>query len=181
MKLPPAPAAGEAAIKDLRKARQKNQTSSHVFVIPRLLALFWRRHLWKGTDLVVELPAGHPAWPKEMHEPLTLVFFFPYLKHSPWELRRSPLLLELGKSLCRVWKTNEGTEELFLRELWQLPRKLKSLSPVMASSMLQGKPRAAVQDRSPRKPRARINHLLHGALKNELVSTSGSVSVFACE
>ena len=94
-----APAAGEAAIEELRKARQKNQASSHVFIIPRLLASFWRR---KGADLVVELPAGRPAWPKEMHEPLTLGFFFPYLKHSPWELRRSPLLLELGKSLCRV-------------------------------------------------------------------------------
>lgn len=61
-----APAAGEAAIEELRKARHKNQESTNVFVIPRLLASFWRRHMWKGADLVVELPAGHPAWPKEM-------------------------------------------------------------------------------------------------------------------
>ena len=149
----PAPAAGEAAIEELRKARQKSQKSTHVFIIPRLLAPFWRRHLWKGADLVVELPAGHPAWPKHMHEPLTLGFFFPYLKHSPWELRRSPLLLALGKSLCRVWKTDEGTEGPILRELWELPRKLRNLSPVMASRVLQGKPGSAFQNRSARKRR----------------------------
>ena len=68
-----------------------------------LLSSFWRHHLWKGTDLVGELLARHPAWPKSMHEPLTLGFVLPYLKHSPpWELRRSPIMLGFGKSLCRM-------------------------------------------------------------------------------
>ena len=143
----PAPAAGEAAIEELRKARHKNQESTHVFVIPRLLSSFWRRHLWKGADLVVELPAGHPAWPKSMHEPLTLGFFLPYLKHSPWELRRSPIMLGFGKSLHRMWKTNEGAEGPVLREIWSLPSRLvANLSPHVASKLLQSKPRSTVQD-----------------------------------
>ena len=149
----PAPAAGEAAIEELRKARHKNQESTHVFVIPRLLSSFWRRHLWKGADLVVELPAGHPAWPKSMHEPLTLGFFLPYLKHSPWELRRSPIMLGFGKSLCRMWKTNEGAEGPVLRELWSLSRRLANLSPHLASKLLRSKPQSTIQDRGTGKRR----------------------------
>jgi len=135
----PAPAAGQAAVEELRKARHKGQLSKHLVVIPRLMQPYWRKILGKACDLVISLPTGHPAWPKGMFEPLTLGFCLPYLSFDPWEIRRSPLILDLGSRLSEVWRTGEGSEGPLLRELWSLQTRLETLSSSLAREMLYGK------------------------------------------
>ena len=142
----PAPAAGKVAMEELRKGRHKGQASKHLVVIPRLFQPHWRKLLVKAADLVISLPAGHPAWPAEMHEPLTLGFCLPYISQDPWELRRSPYLLELGSRLSKVWASGEGSEGPLLRELWGLSERLEALSPSLARKMLFGKPGAGLSD-----------------------------------
>ena len=134
----PPPAAADVAVEELRKARHKRQESTHVFLVPTLMRPFWYKQLCKAADIVLSLPAGHTAWPNNMHEPLTIGICFPYLCHRPWELRRTRKLLELGRNLRSVWKGNEGSEGPLLRELWNLPRRLASVSPHVASKMLRG-------------------------------------------
>ena len=57
-------------------------------------------------------------------------------------------MLGFGKSLHRMWKTNEGAEGPVLREIWSLPSRLvANLSPHVASKLLQSKPRCTVQAR----------------------------------
>ncbi len=149
----PPPAAAEIAVEELRKARHKRQDSTHLFIVPRLMKPYWYKHLCKVADIILTLPVGHSAWPTDMHEPLTIGICFPYLTHRPWELKRAPKLLELGRKLHGVWRENIGTERPVLRELWGLPRKLDRLSPIVASKLLQGVPEGKVSHRSTGKRR----------------------------
>ena len=132
----PPPAAAGAAVEELRKARHKDVRSSHVFVVPRLMQPLWRKQLYKAADLVIELPAGHKVWPSSMHEPLTLAFCFPYLPYRPWELRRSPLMLEVGRHLRTLFEDHQDAEGPVLRELWSLPSRLAGMSEGVARKVL---------------------------------------------
>ena len=124
----PPPAAAEAVLEEVRKARHQRTESAHVILIPRLMTPYWRKHLNKVSDIVLSVPAGHPAWPADMHEPLTVGIVFPFIRHKPWRLQGTPFLLELEKQLQEVWKTHQGTKGPLLCKLWSLPRKLVGLS-----------------------------------------------------
>ena len=132
----PPPAAAGIAVEQLRKSRHKSTESTHVFVVPRLFTTEWRKQLHKVADIVLNVPAGHPAWPSTMFEPLTIAIVFPFLSHRPWELRRTPKLMALERSLRKVWESNFEPEGPLLRELWSLPRRLASMSTSMASKVL---------------------------------------------
>ena len=151
----PAPAAAAAAVEELRKARHKRVESTHVFIVPRLMAPLWRKHLYKAADIVLTIPPGHKAWPEEMLEPLTIAFCFPYLSHSPWQLKRSQILLELGRTLHEVWNSDPSAEGPVLRQLWKLPTRLANLSEVVAQSLLRGEVKPEVSRRATRKRRRR--------------------------
>ncbi len=132
----PAPAAAETALEELRMARLKRTKSTHVFVCPRLLEPQWRSHLHKSADLVLEIPAGTSFWPEDMFEPLIIGLYFPYLSHRPWELRHSPSLVELGRRLRPLWKTDEKSAGIILREFWSKERSFSNLSPKLVFKML---------------------------------------------
>jgi len=51
----PYPAAAGVAIEELRKARHKHTDSAHLFVVPRLMGPYWRKHVWKVADVIVEV------------------------------------------------------------------------------------------------------------------------------
>ena len=135
----PPPVAGGIALEELRRSRHKSDRSTHVVVIPRLFTTEWRKQLHKAADLVLTLPAGHPAWPADMYEPLTIAISFPFVSHRPWQLRRAPKLVELGNTLQGVWKSDPESEGPLLRELWNFQRTVENLSPSMASSLLYSK------------------------------------------
>ena len=54
----PPPAAARIVAEELRQARQKRQRSAHVFAVLRLMWVEWRKHLFKSTDLMFDLPVG---------------------------------------------------------------------------------------------------------------------------
>ena len=58
----PPPAAAEAALKELWKARIKHQDSHHIFACPRLMTTTWLKQLYKASDIVFQVPAGCPYW-----------------------------------------------------------------------------------------------------------------------
>ena len=86
-------------------------------------------------------------------EPLTLGFCLPYLSFDPWEIRRSPLILDLGSRLSEVWSTGEGSEGPLLRELWGLQTRLETMSSGLAREMLYGKRKLDVSHPAPGKRR----------------------------
>jgi hypothetical protein len=133
----PQPCAAETAVEELRRARHKRQKSKHLFIVPRLMSPTWRKHLHKAADLILTLKPGHPAWPDDMLEPLTLAFVFPFIRHKPWQLRGSYQLLALGRALSEVWSSDDGREGPLLRQLWGYQEQLENMPAKLASKLLQ--------------------------------------------
>ena len=149
----PAPCAAEVAVEELRKARHKRQQSQHLFIVPRLMQPMWRKHLYKAADIVLTLKPGHPAWPTNMYEPLTIAFIFPFIRCKPWQLRGSPQLMALGRQLSGVWNDDKGREGPLLRELWSYQKRLENMPSKLASKMLQSEQPIGDTDRQTRKRR----------------------------
>ena len=134
----PPPAAAEACLEEVRKARHKHQDSTHVILVPRLMTPLWRRHMNKVCDIVFEIPLGKlPVWKEDMFEPLTIGFVFPFLSHRPWQLRRSPVLMGLQKQLRKVWESDPVSTGPILRQLWHLPRRVGSMPEELALRLLR--------------------------------------------
>ena len=96
----PPPVAAYKVAEQIRIARHKRQTSSHIFVCPRLLTSMWRAQLHKSADLVMELPVSIFFWGKEQHEPLVLGLYLPMFHHKPW-FYRGTNLVESSRILAR--------------------------------------------------------------------------------
>jgi hypothetical protein len=134
----PAPAAALVAVEQLRRARSKRELSTHVFIVPRLMCPEWRRQLYRVSDLYLELPFDDTYWPKHKHhEPLIFAVVFPFLSHSPWQLKRSPAFLGMGGLLRRMWKSSKIATWIVLRKLFVQQRKLDSLPEGVVRKMLQ--------------------------------------------
>ena len=133
----PPPAVAEAALEEIRKARVKRTSSTHVFVCPRLMTPVWKAHLHRAADLILEIPAGCSIWPSDKFEPLILGIFFPFIKHRPWQLRRSNALLGLENQLRGMWKDGRDDQGVILRKFRTFTGTLDSMSPGLVWKMLQ--------------------------------------------
>lgn len=134
----PSPAVGLVAVEQLRRARLKRESSTHVVIIPRLMSAEWKRQLFRVADLFIELPFDD-IWEKEkQHEPLILAVVFPFLVHRPWQLKRSGAFLGLGNVLRRMWKEDSVPTGPLLRELFSRQRELGTMQESMVRKVLQG-------------------------------------------
>ena len=147
----PPPAAAEAALEQLRKARQKRQGSCHVFICPRLMTPYWAKHLNRSADLITIVPPGQSFWPDEMYEPLIIGIYFPFLKNRPWQLKGQPALLGLDKLLRMLWKTDPGAAGPLLRKLWSNTRKMASMPKELVCQVLSCRQGLPFSNRKTRK------------------------------
>ena len=113
----PPPAAADVALEELRKARIKRQVSLHVVVIPRLMKPEWFRQLYKTCDLVFDVPPGSKCWPTNMFEPVVIGIVFPFLSRPPWQLRRTPKMFQVARTLREMWQVGDLAAGDFLRKL----------------------------------------------------------------
>jgi hypothetical protein len=132
----PPPAAAEVALEQLRKARIKRQDSLHIVICPRLMTPRWLRQLYKASDIVFQVPAGCPFWPETMYEPLTIGMSLPFLRSKPWQIRRTPKVLSLGRSLRRVLKEEPLVAGDLLRQFLLECRRLRTLPELMVRRVL---------------------------------------------
>lgn len=133
----PPPAAADAALEELRKARHKRQKSTHVVVVPRLMTPKWRKQLHKACDCVFEMPAGcGDAWPTEMFEPCLIGVCFPFLSHRPWQLRGSPRLLALERRVRGLWEDGDAAVAADLCQFLNKTRKFRSMPEDVVRKML---------------------------------------------
>ena len=132
----PPPGAADIACEEIRKARLKRTSSTHILVCPRLLTPYWRSHLHRSADLLFEIPAGGDYWPKGMFEPLILAIYFPFVPHRPWQLRHTPSLVEVGDRMQRMWKDRDYSQRSVLCQLWKQARSMENLSPSLVFKML---------------------------------------------
>ena len=115
----PPPFAADVAMAELRKARIKRQTSSHIFICPRLCCSLWLKQLYRACDFVFQVLPNSEVWNKQMHEPLIIGIVFPFIRAKPWQLRGSPKLLAVGRELRGLQDAKEMDRRNLLRKLWK--------------------------------------------------------------
>jgi hypothetical protein len=72
-----------------------------------------------------------------MFEPLWIGIVLPFYRHSPWQLGRAPLMVELGRKLHRLCSEGEAAGGHLLRKLCKLPRRLASVPDGVARAVLR--------------------------------------------
>ena len=124
-------------MEELRKARHKRKKSWHVFVCRKVMKTRWLGQLYKAADLVFEIKAGsRPFWPKDCHETLMVALFFPFVPHSPWQVRNTPYILRMGREMRELLKNPEATEGDFLRKLCVRAKEMASMPQGMVWKVL---------------------------------------------
>jgi hypothetical protein len=132
----PPPAVADAMLEELLKARHKRTDTYHIVVIPRLMAPRWRRLFFKAVDVHFVIDPGNSFWPLDMYEPLFVGLILPYVPFRPWCLKRSPLVVGMGRKLREVCKEGDFLAGHLLRKLLRLPRRVARLSPGVARGVL---------------------------------------------
>ena len=122
-----APVAAGTALEELRKARMKRRKSTHLVVVPKIFTPLWLKQLYKVCDLIFFIPANFSFWSTEMYEPLCMGLCFPFLKYRPWQLKRAPKLLEMGRQLHKMCKEDNMDPRNLLRKLLCFTRRLSTL------------------------------------------------------
>lgn len=134
----PPPALADVSLEELRRARLKRQESYHVWMCPRLMTPRFRRAMYKVMDFVTEVPAGSiEGWPKTCHEPLIIGLTFPFLSHSPWQLKGTERMVALERDLRQLWKRDPELGRSFLSKLFAFVRGLQALPPGMVWKVLR--------------------------------------------
>jgi len=140
----PPPAAADAAIEEIRKARLKRRNSTHIIVVPRLVTTLWLRQLYKTADFLINVTNTHPFWPSSMLEPFVLAIAFPYSKHPPWQLKSTPKLLHSQREVQRLLQAHPLDGRNILQKFYLSTSKLPRLPPSLVWSLLHFKSRSAI-------------------------------------
>ena len=132
------------------KAVHKRRDAFRVFVLPRLFTPVWTRLFHKLCDFVVVMPVGSPHWPSTGHEPLWICLSLPFIRHNPWALKGTPLLVELARELCKVLPTGQGDGVGILHKLLRTSRRLTGLLKRVTREVLRLPREGTVPDESTR-------------------------------
>ena len=108
-----------------------------MITIPRLMAPMWRKLFNKVSDFTFVVSPGAHFWPDSMYEPLWVGVVLPFAHCKPWQLKRAPKLVGMGRELRRVLEAGEDDGLRVLRELLALPRRLAAMPEDMVSGLLQ--------------------------------------------
>jgi hypothetical protein len=75
-----------------------------------------------------------------MHEPLLLALMLLFLSVFLWQLRNTPQILELDRTLRCMWQDPQGDARGVLRQLCLLPAPLEGMSAGMVRELLYSTP-----------------------------------------
>ena len=114
----PPPAAAQVALEQMCEAKHVHPDTSHIFIVPYLMAVEWEKRLRKVSDIVIELAPGSTLWPANKHESLTLAFVCPFLVNRPFAVGRTDWVSARGKALRDLFKTDSGAAGDCLRKFW---------------------------------------------------------------
>ena len=132
----PPPAAADACLEELRKARMKRKASMHIVIIQNLMTPTWLKQLYKAADCIFTIPACHDFWPAKNFESLSVAILFPYLPYRPFQLKSTPKMLDMGRRLCKVFKEDKVDGRDILLKLLLEVGSYKSLPQRMVWKML---------------------------------------------
>lgn len=96
----------------------------------------WRRLFHKVVDVSFVVDAGVSFWPTNMFEPLFVGVLFPFIRHRPWQLKRAPVMVAVGRQLRQVFKEGDVVGGRVLRKLFKLTRRLDTVQASVALGLL---------------------------------------------
>ncbi len=134
----PPPAAADAAIECLAKAKHKRPENLHMVLIPRLMTSRWRKLLGKVCDAVITVPVGTEFWGHSQHEPFLLGLSFPLIRHRPWRLRGTQFVERVVSHLRSVPPATPEWGRFILRQFCAQAGQLDELSEGLVWDMLCG-------------------------------------------
>ena len=132
----PPPAAADACLEELRKARMKRKESMHIVIIPCLMTPLWLKQLNKAADCIFTISPVHPFWPTNCFESLTVAILFPYLSYRPYQLKGTPKMFYVGRRMSKVFKENKMDGGNILLQLLLEVNKYESMSCSMVWRLL---------------------------------------------
>jgi len=133
----PPPAAALYALEELALARLKRgKTHASVVVIPRLMSPEWFRRFVRSVDLYFTVDVGAAFWGTNMHEPLLIGLSLPYLRHQPWVWKRVGFMVDLGRTLSRLFKSDPDAGGRLLRQFWSAQSRAHDMPEYMVSNLL---------------------------------------------
>jgi hypothetical protein len=115
----------------------------------------WFKQLYKTCDLVFDIPIGSSCWPTNMHEPVVVGIVFPFLPRPPWQLRFTPKMFAVARTMREVWKEGDVAAGHFLRKLLLEHEKLSAVPADVVPKLLyiQRKRKISSQEESTRRVR----------------------------
>jgi hypothetical protein len=97
------------------------------------------------------MKAGSEVWPATMFEPLTIGIVFPFLDISPWQLKGTPKMLQLGRTMSSLLEdTNLVTGDL-LRQLCHQMWNLRTMPEDVVRRVLYFAPNNSISRQTERK------------------------------
>jgi hypothetical protein len=134
----PPPAAADAALEQLCRTQLKRPSStSHIFIVPRLMTSRWRKKLLKACTFYFYVPACFSIWNKTQHEPLMFAVCLPLSKHRPWDLRSTQHVGELERGLRPMQQFDPHGSRDLLRKFLLTTRKLESMPRGLVCELLR--------------------------------------------
>lgn len=124
----PPPAAADLAVELLAEGIHKRPNSFHIFVVPRLMTVRWRKVLGRATDVLFHLPPKiNQVWEPSQHEPLTIALAFPLSKSCPWRMGHYDEVKTWESDLRAVCKDDPNRARDRLQQLWESTCKVGAL------------------------------------------------------
>jgi hypothetical protein len=71
-----------------------------------------------------------------MHEPLTIAFIFPFLDHDPWQIKSTPKMLSLGRTMPGLLSNPTMAAGPILHEFFHRFRDLRTMQSDVVRRML---------------------------------------------
>ena len=132
------PAASDACMEELRKARMKRKHSLHIVLIPKLMTPLWLRQFCRIVDVYFFVPAkaNHDFWPSHCHGALYVGIALPYLSHRTFQIRQTPKAVYVGRQLCKVLQDKNVDGGNLLRKFLQEYRSFPTLRKDVVWDML---------------------------------------------
>ena len=132
----PPPAAADAMLEELRKARIKRHVSTHYVLIPTLFTHLWKRQLLKACDVVITIPPIHDFWSRTQFESLTLGICFPFLPCPPFQFCSTPKMFRMARELHQMFKSIDMEQGHFLRKFLLECKRISSMPPSVVWKVL---------------------------------------------
>ena len=114
----------------------KRQTSTHILLIPKLMTPLWRKQFHKTVDFYFDIKPNQPFWSALQFEPLWVGICCPYTPCAPWQIRRTPKLLAMARTLPALLEEDHVAGGNILRELLVVCERLPTMSESMVRKLL---------------------------------------------